>query len=160
MFHLWSPAALRWPSPPAPQTPLTSAESFTTTSRVPKRLDLTGGTDSMSVPPIPPPGGKGRVTSQILQGGGQVTMGTQLPQKPLLYLPPIPLLNGNWVICLPHPVDFLTGDCSRGHQLHEPPIHPAQAAKAARGCCAFPRPSKSRRSKGLGYRNLHPQGLR
>lgn len=153
MFHLRSPAALRWSSPPAPQTPLTSAES-------PQRLDLTGGTDSMSVPPTPPPGGRGRVTSQILQGGGQFTMGTQLPQKALLYLPPIPLLNGNWGICLPHSVDFLIGDCSWGHQLHEPPVHPAWAAKAAYGRCAFPRPSKSRRSKRLGYRNLHPQGLR
>ena len=85
----------------------------------------------MSVPPTPPPDGRGRVTSQILQGGGPSYHGDPAAAKGSPLPAPVPLLNGNWGICLPHPVDFLIGDCSRGHQLHEPPVHPAREAKAA-----------------------------
>lgn len=57
--HLVSPAASSssfGPRPPGPhQLPLTSVDSFTTSSRVPERLDLTGGTASMSGPPFASP---------------------------------------------------------------------------------------------------------
>ena len=93
-------------------------------------------------PSFPFSSGKSRVTSQTPQGGDQVTAGTQLPRKSPLSLLPAPSLHKNWGTCLPHPVAFLMGDCSRRHQLHELPVHPAQAAKAAQRCCTFPHPSK------------------
>lgn len=79
--------------------------------------------------------GRSRVTSQTPQGGDQVTVGTQLPRKSPLSLPPAPSLLKNWGTCLPHPVAFLMGDCSQRHQLHKLPVSPAQAAKAAQRCC-------------------------
>lgn len=64
----------------------------------------------MSGPSPLRPAGRGRVTSQIPQGGGQVTVGTQLPQETPFYLPPASpghKKQGTFLLCS---VPFLIGD--------------------------------------------------
>ena len=146
--HLVSPAASSssfGPHPPGPQPPTPTPHQCGQLHHHQQSPREAGSdrSDGLHVwPSFPFSRGRSGMTSQTPQGGDQVTVGTQLPRKSPLSLPPAPSLHKNWGTCLPHPVAFLMGDCSRGHQLHKLLARPTQAAKAEQRCCTFPHPSK------------------
>ena len=146
------------PSPPHPHVPALRASP-------PAADPQKAGSerrDSLHVfPPPPPPAGRGRVTSQIPQGGGRVTMGTEIPQETSLYLLPTPFTARKLGTCLAALDHFLVGDPAQGHPLHEFRSSTGEGPQDRnRNRLPSPRSSNSPSIQGLGNGNLDPKGHR
>lgn len=129
---------------PLPRTPLTSTDSFTSSSRIPIRLGLEGGMASTSSLLCLQLGEAGDLTDT--SGQGQVTVGTPLPQEIHLLPSPFPAPKLGCLSASSCPPSV--GECSQGHQLPRQRAQGLQQAaeqtgRADRNRCSSPHSSNS-----------------